>query len=289
METGEGFARCILSPLRPRVSLASGSVLVLLTLLLPIGYNSCGPNTKGYELLQGYGAWPTFLGIMLSDYFGPAFYGFVLLLAAWGAVFTAISCWRPGLTRHRSLNFALFAVCGTFSLFLITDAFLLLVTFAVDNLGTISEAIACMLIVVSCLLPGKFWPKAFFWKWFGALVISGMIVAGCEALKLLHDDQTSWVISLIMAIYGLVPLALWVLGLSARRRSEPEWGKTRQGLIAFYFPVAFGNLWFFFIAWREGVWGFVPCALGIHLMALGYMRLAKEAEQSATLSVPGGP
>jgi len=288
MDRGENFTRRILAPLRPRVSLASGSVLVLLTLFLPIGYNTCGSPWKGYELVQGSGHWPTFLGIMLSDYFGPAFYGFVLLLAAWGAVFTAISCWRPGLTRHRSLNLALFAVCGTLSLFLITDAFLLLVTFAVDNFGTIAEAIASILIVASCVLPGKFWPKAFFWKWFGALVISGMIVAGCEALKLLHDDQTSWVISLIMAIYGLVPLALWLRGLAARIRSKPEWVKTRQGLVAFYLPAALGNLWFFYVAWREGIWGFVPCWFGLHLMSLGYLRLAKTVRPSpgSSTSVP---
>lgn len=73
IDTGQGIAHHLLTPLRPRVSLASGSVLVLVTLFLPIGYDSCGPKTKGYELLRGNGAWPSFIGILLPNYLGQVF------------------------------------------------------------------------------------------------------------------------------------------------------------------------------------------------------------------------
>ena len=284
VETGAGLARRTLSPLRPRVSLASGSVLVLLTLFLPIGYESCGPEAKGYELLQGRGDWPTFLGVFLSDYFGPAFYGSVLLLAAWTFVRTLISLLKPDLLRNRSLTRGLFVASGVLSLFLISDVMLLL-PMASDEYGAVGGA----LIAVSCLMPGKFWPRRIFWRWFGALAISASILAGSAALNLLQGDTPLWLLLGIAAIYALVPLALWWIRLSGRRKTESAWNDIRRGLIAFYFPAVLGNLWFFFTAWREGIWGFVPCCLGVHLMALGYMRLAKEAEQSSTESVPGGP
>ena len=166
-------------------------------------------------------------------------------------------------------------ISGTLSLFLITDVVVLL-PMAADDYG----AMAGVLIVISCLLPGRFWPKRIFWRWFGALVISASILAGSAALNLLQGDAPVWLLLGIAAVYALVPLALWWLGLSVRRKFVPEWVKIRQGLVAFYLPAVLGNLWFIFVAWGEGVWGFVPCWFGIHLMALGYMRLAVEGERT---------
>lgn len=54
-ERGERLTSSLTSRIRPRVSLASGSILVILTLFLPIGYNACGGPNKGYELIQGNG------------------------------------------------------------------------------------------------------------------------------------------------------------------------------------------------------------------------------------------
>ena len=61
MERGEAEGRAFLTRIRPRVSLAGGGILVLLTLFLPVGYEACGPKRRGYELVQGKGEWPTYL------------------------------------------------------------------------------------------------------------------------------------------------------------------------------------------------------------------------------------
>jgi hypothetical protein len=275
MDQGEIIARRVLSPLRPRVSLASGSVLVLLTLFLPIGYQSCGPETKGYELLQGKGDWPTFMGVFLSDFSGPVFYGFVLLLAAGTAVLTAISLWKPDLLWTHSIRRPLFIISGTLSLFLVSDV-IALVPMAADTYG----GIAAGLIVVSCLVPGKFWPARIFWRWIGLMAIAVLIFLGLSAMKWIQGDVPAWFMLGIWVIYGLGPLGMWWTHASGRRAFGAEWSDLRRGLAAFYFTAVLGNLWFFYVAWREGIWGFVPCWFGIHLMALGYMRLAKEAEHA---------
>lgn len=273
METGESFARRLLCPLRARVSLASGSVLVLLTLLLPIGYESCGPKTRGFELIGGNGAWPSFVGIMLPNYLGRAFYGAALALAAWTALFVLISLGKSALLRNRSLCRTLLLISGTLSLFLLSDVMALL-PMAADNYGCIGGA----LIIISCLMPGKFWPRKIFWRWISILALAILFVLGLTAMKWIQGDASPWFVLGIWAIYALGPLGLWWAHASGRRDFGSKWEDIRRGHVAFYVPAAMGHLWFFVIVWREGIWGFVPCALGIHLMALGYLRLAKEAD-----------
>lgn len=282
MDRGEDFVRKILAPLRPRVSLASGSVLVLLTLFLPIGYQSCGPETRGYELLQGKGDWPTFVGITLTDYFGPIFYGLVLALAASTLIFTVISIGNPGSLRNRVWNHRLMVVSGMLSLFLIADV-LVLLPLAANDYG----AVASVPIILSCLLPGKFWPKRIFWTWFGVLILVMLTFFGLTALKWIERDAPAWFLLGIWSIYALVPLALWWAGLSGRL--EPNWNDVRRGLIAFYLPGVLGNICFSWVAWREGIWGFVPCMAGLHLMSLGYWRLARAPLEAANNDIVGFP
>ncbi len=280
MGRGENLGRHLLSRLRPRISLASGSVLVLLTFLLPIGYESCGPETKGYELIQGRGDWPTFAGILLSEYFGPFFYGVVLLLAVWTALLTIISLSTRQLFQNRLLMRGMFVASGTLSLFLITDVFTLL-PIGAETYGAIAGA----LIFISCVLPGIFWPMRIFLRWFVVLLVSAMLLGGLAGLGLIQGDTPAWFLFWIWGVYGLVPVALWWVGLSGKFGTN--WIGVRRGLIALYTPGALGDLWFFFVAWREGIWGFVPCCLGLHLMTLGYMRLARD-EQKAAQSMMGG-
>lgn len=284
MERGEAAARQTLSVLRPRVSLASGSVMVLLTLVLPIGYESCGPETKGYELLQGKGDWPTFVGITLSDYFGPVFYGVLLLLAGATAVLAALSLARPATFQNRSLIRTAWIISGSLSLFLLSDVAAIL-PMGVDDPGPATFA----LMIFSALLPGLYWPKRIFWRWFGLLILSIAVLAGLVALNWISGDVPAWILLGIWAIYGLGPAALWWAHLADRWTTSDEWTGIRRGLAAFYVPAVVGNLWFMQVAWMEGVWGFVPCWFGIHLMALGYMRLAKECEViPAGRDAPGG-
>jgi hypothetical protein len=285
MDRGEHEARAFLSRLRPRVSLASGSIFVLLTLFLPIGYEACGPKRAGYELLQGKGEWPTFLGILVSKTAGRDFYILVLSLAAFTAILVLLSFLAPGLCPRPALTHPAFALTGTVSLFLLSDV-LLILAFAEQDYGWA----ALVLVLASCLAPGLFWPKRMFWGWVSvlAILISVFLIAdsmqwGSSAVK------TALTISFV-AIYVLVPLALWWRYRILSRRFDPaRWIAIRRGLVAFYLPAVVGNLWFFVVAWNEGVWGFVPCYVGIHLITLGYMRLFTEAQLAATQVSAGGP
>lgn len=255
--------------LRPRISLASGGVLVLLTLFLPIGYEACGPPHPGYELAGGQGEWPTFLGI-LSSAAGRDFYLLALSLGVFAIFFVFLSFLRPNLRRKRSLIHRLFALTGTVSLFLIADTYLLLAALAADW----HSAAAFALLLVPCLSPGLVWPKKGFLAWVSVLAISMSLLFIAAALDIAPDN---WILLCFEAVYTLVPLGLWYgFGFSLRADARSQWESVRRGLVAFYFPAVLGNLWFLRIAVAEHVWGFVPCYFGIHLMALGYLRLAQE-------------
>jgi hypothetical protein len=52
---------------RPRLSLLTGSVLVLVTIFLPVASEQCGPNRTGSEYLLGEGNWPGFLSRLFGD------------------------------------------------------------------------------------------------------------------------------------------------------------------------------------------------------------------------------
>jgi hypothetical protein len=282
MDRLEEDARRMVAPLRPRVSLASGSVMVLLTLLLPIGYQSCGPETKGYELLQGKGDWPTFVGITLSEYFGPAFYGVLLLLAAGTLVLCMMSVRRPAVFQARPLVRRAGILSGMLSLFLLSDVAAVL-PIGLDEYGAAAGA----LIILSCLLPGLFWPKGIYWRWFGLLIVLVSALAALAALNWIAGDVPAWILLGIWAIYGLGPQALWWAHLSGRWKSKEDWIRLRRGLVVFYFPAAIANAWFIVVAVHEGLWGFIPCCFGLHLISLGYMRLENEHSQKQPQETPG--
>src|SRR5690242_10685821 len=48
----DGWVRSLSLRIRPRVSLLTGSVFVLVTLLLPMAYGSCGGRYTGYEFIH---------------------------------------------------------------------------------------------------------------------------------------------------------------------------------------------------------------------------------------------
>jgi hypothetical protein len=274
MERAEVEVRAFLSRLRPRLSLATGSILVLQTLFLPIGYEACGPKRPGYRLIQGEGEWPTFLGVLVSETAGRDFYFLVLALALF-TVFFALLCYLyPALSRKTSLIRRLFVLTGTVSLFLVSDV-LLILAFAEAQHGWVAFALA----LASCLAPGLYWPRRIFAGWLSTLAIIISLFFITDNMDWMSSDATTRVALSFVAIYALVPLALWWrYRILPRKFDSARWIPIRRGLVAFYLPAVVSNLWFFVVAWREGLWGFVPCWVGIHLMTLGYMRLAGEAE-----------
>jgi uncharacterized membrane protein YhaH (DUF805 family) len=270
LDRTEDSVRRALKPLRPRVSLSCGGVMVLITLLLPIGYESCGPKTKGYELLQGHGAWPTFMGISLENYFGRPFYAVLLALAALTMILVLISFVQPNLWKDRARTRRLFMISACLSLFLMTDAFSILPVGAGD-----ASPWAIALIVLSCVAPVVAWPRKFSFAWLGSMAL---IVAACLILdsfdSLPGKNSPTYMVS-IWLIYGLSPLCVWIALKSGRFRDQRA--SVRLALAAFYLPVGIGNLWFYEVAWKEGIPGFIPCSLGLFMMAIGYSRAASEA------------
>lgn len=145
---GCAWAHKLASQIRPPVSLATGSLLVLLTLLLPIGYDACGPPRLGYQLVRGKGEWPTFLGIFASTA-GRDFYLVVLLLAAFTLLLVLVSGLHSGVVRNKSLAARLALLAATVSLLLVCDVTLLLAVASGDQFGTA----AVVPLLASCLAP----------------------------------------------------------------------------------------------------------------------------------------
>ena len=90
--------------------------------------------------------------------------------------------------------------------------------------------------------------------------------------------------------YAVLPLGLWYrCAFSSRPEVRAQWEVIRRALVAFYFPAVLGNFWFLGIAVQEGLWGFVPCYFGIHLIALGCLRLVKESRPTRLTFPQGTP
>ena len=59
-----------------------------------------------------------------------------------------------------------------------------------------------------------------------------------------------------------------------------EWHPVRLRLGIIYVPAVAGQFYAAFQAVNIRVWGLNPCLVGIHLITLGYMQLAREAEKA---------
>jgi len=271
-ERGNAWVGHLIALVRPRVSLASGSLLVLLTLLLPIGYEACAPQRTGYELMRGKGDWPTLMGIA-SSRAGRDFYILVLLVASVTLLLALASAVRPGVMRSTLLIPRLAFLAGAVSLFLVCDITLLLAALSGDQAGPA----ALLPVAASCLAPGIFWSRKGFAAWISVMVITGSLLSIANGLGASIGGPFNWVALAAETVYALLPLGLWYgYGFSSRPEVRARWEVIRRGLVAIYFFAILGNLWFLGIVVKEGLWGFVPCYFGIHLIALGYMRLEQE-------------
>jgi len=271
-EHGQAWASKILALIRPRVSLTTGSVLVLLTLFLPIGYEACSPHRTGYELMGGKGDWPTLMGIA-SSAAGRDFYFLVFLLASITLLLVLASAVRPGITQSKSLISRLALLAGSVSLFYVCDITLLLAALAGDQAGPA----ALLPLAASCLAPGIFWSRKGFAAWISVMVITGSLLLIADRLGASIGEPINWIVIAAETVYGLLPLGLWYrYAFSSRPEVRARWEVIRRGLVALYFFAVLGNFWFLGIVVKEGLWGFVPCYFGIHLMALGYLRLKEE-------------
>jgi hypothetical protein len=289
--------------LRARVSLASGSVLTLLTLFLPIAYEACGPPRKGYEFIRGKGIWPGLLTFVFPGW-EQGFYVLALALAVFTLLLVLASFHRPAFLRKHALITWPFALAGAFSFFVIVDFFWI---FAGDWLGALLQrfevrddtsvavvAALTFLVLAACLrsrfLRAQGWVVALFAI---ASALSLMVLANFFLLlftphRFLRDGWSLRMVTAPAILYWLVPLVLWLrFGLFGRSELQLQWPGIRSRLIAMYLPVVAIDCLFFAEVVKMGIWGFVPFFLGLHLLSLGYMQLAREAEGSSATGPSG--
>jgi hypothetical protein len=290
-ERGARWAAFSVSRIRPRVSLASGSVLVLLTLFLPITVDSCGNAAgPGYNLALGRPNhyWPGFLRFSFES-FGRGQYIISLILAGVSLLLVlGLFLWSD-LARKRRLYAALFAVVGSLSLYTISDYFFLhlmvLDDWTAGPFGVIRltvRIVTNLLAILAVLAPGLFWPKRAFAVWLITLPITLLVLWISEdAGQLIGWElkvSDSW-FALPMGAYYLMPLFLWYWkGLSRRNGIRAQWPRIRLGLASLYAPLAAGNCLLLVHASQQRVWGLVPYVIGLHLISLGTMRLAEQGE-----------
>ena len=110
--------------IRPRVSLLTGSTLVLLTLYVPFAWGCKAPNSTGLQYIHGEGSWPGLFFLDLEKV-GRGFYIFTLAMAAFALFVLLASCFHRGVMRKRGLIQGLFAVAGAVSLLVAADSFAL--------------------------------------------------------------------------------------------------------------------------------------------------------------------
>ncbi len=300
---GRGWALTLVSQIRPRLSLAAGSVLVLLTLFLPIAYEACGPPRKGHEFIRGKGIWPGLLTFVLPGW-ERGFYILALALAACTLLLLLASIRRPALLRKHALITWLFALAGAFSFFVIVDFFWI---FAADwleaplqrlevreDMSVAVVAALTLLVLTACLrsrfLRGQRWVVALFaiTSALSLLILANFFLLLFTPRRLLRSEWSLWMMMAPAILYWLVPLVLWLrFSLVGGTERQAQWPGIRSRLIAMYLPVAAIDCLFFADVVKMGIWGFLPFFLGLLLMSLGYMQLAREAEGSSATGPSG--
>jgi hypothetical protein len=288
----------------PKASLLTGSILVLLTLFLPVAYSQCGAiRWTGSEYLLGVGTWPGCLA-GLSYSAGRIPFLLSLLLASLTLVAVLAAVLRRSPLETWETARWLFIAAGTLSLFTIGDFFwfqlgyragdllnVALTQHSIDVLFLILSAITiavAIALLFSRLLRSQKWVL-----WLLA------IAAGISVFTLINYavalSGSSPAISLDSALlltaspsilYFVVPLGLWYqFGLSRRKEFWTRWPAIRRSLILLYLPAFLFDLFALSLEMRPGrLWGLLPYFMGINLVSWGYLAVAKASRPERTSS-----
>ena len=289
---GERWVRSPLLRIRPRVSLLTGSVFVLVTLYLPTVVGSCGNPAPGYELALGNSN-RSWRGSMLVDNSRASrgFYLLCLTLATLTLLLVLASLFRSGLVRKRPLVTWLFAISCAVSLFATTDVFGILVGVRMGQLqdwiggsGEVYELVFVaipLLLLVACLRP-EFWQQkgAIAWATAVAGVISLSFLADFLPSPLYPKNWDEDFVSMVAPpiLFSLVPLGLWLrFGLFWRDDSRPPWQGVRRRLLIFYAITGVFDL-LNLATGVGGYWGLLSFFVGMYLILFGYTQLRRHAD-----------
>lgn len=294
-------------PSKPKVSLLTGSLLVLLTLFLPIAYSQCGAvRTSGLDYLLGFDTWPGSLGA-ISYAGGRVPYFLTLVLATMTLLLLLAAEVRPSVLHTASLNHWLFAAAGTLLLFTIGDFFGFQLASRIDdvlkprlsdsglNSAMIVLAALAVAVAVVCLrssfLSTQRWIVWLFRVAIGIslIVIVNYVLLLCGVSRVIPAD---WVDLLAIGpsiLYLIVPLGLWYrFGLSRRADSRMPWPGIRRRIILLYAPTALFDLVALGLEMRPGrLWGLFPYFAGVALISWGYLGLQGRASGGAEIAQAG--
>jgi hypothetical protein len=296
--------RAIFHRLPAGVSLFAGGIFILVTVFLPLAVNGCGGYAgTGRDLAAGKPDtfWPSWFGMSA---FGRWFYVYLL---AWG-VLAVVAALAHLLKRdpRRSRIMALIALAGATSYFVMADIMIWPIFFLGDYLpdklkgvlALVSLGLAAYLFLRTARVPSvrasRFLRLVFrlggalFALSFAGWVVIAALDAGPAssthlALRVVGYVQEFWPPA--FCLFG--PLALWYRhGVWPMADSSVYWPSLRRRLALAYAPAVAGQ---FYAAYRSfvepRVWGLAVCLAGIHLITLGYLRLARSAKPALQSSV----
>jgi len=298
VERGLGPA---LRRLPPRVSLLTGGVFILITLYLPLAVNSCGDvSGPGKDIALGEvdSYWPGMFGLALKQA-GRWFYIFLLAWAALTLCLVLLS-FRGRITlTSRGFAGVLFAMATGVSLWVLVDYFYPFIG-GIPVMLRVSSDWAEGTLIFGLLLSVTSWAlrsvksdlvAVFPYLLASALLCSVVILTSAE-LAGLHmyrgDDVESILGFTIAGLYALGPIPAWLrFRFSRNPEKTAQWTKVRRRLAVASVPAVAGQILAAYTAIDIGVWGLIPCLVGIHLITLGYLQLAREAETArAGAAVP---
>jgi hypothetical protein len=274
--------------IRPRVSLVTGSVFVLLTLYLSTVVGKCGDATPGVELARGDPniSWP---GILFLDQpvASRSFYLFCLSLAAVTILLVVASRIHPRFGKQGALLTTLYTISAVVALFSTSDLFSILYVYRGESIqdwaNLHDDAAGVLFLVVLFLLPVACLRRDF-WKPRGVITwmtIAGGLISLCYLANRFLSGPLPHLqnVAIITAFgaFSLLPLCLWlrywVFQSKATRRLLSEMRKRLSVFYAIMGTFDFVN----FATGVEGYWGLLSFLVGIYLIFFGYARLRSEA------------
>ena len=302
--------RALFRRLPAGVSLVTGGVFILVTVFLPLAIDGCGGYAgTGRDLAAGEPDtyWPGL--IEFATPCGHWFYRFLLTWAALAVVAALVVHFKRELSARRQPLLLLTALAGVISLYVIADfaAWTLFLIGVSDE--TRASAAEFTVALAAYIALRAAWarpvrsslPLRLIFLILGALTtLLAALGAYCFATGTeLSDSSPMWMLviwlALVLSPFALCvlgPLALWLRhSLWPMADSSVYWPGTRRVVVLAYAPLVAAQFWIAFQAiFRYHVWGLVPCLAGIHLITLGYLRLARSAEtlEASAVRVPSG-
>ena len=283
---GKGWGRSPRLHLPPRISLLTGSILVLLTLYLPTAIDSCGSPRLGHELASGDDQ-IQWLGIALSAVGkGRPFYLFCLAIAALTLLLSFASVMCRDLIQKRNLLTWLVALSGSAALVSTTDMFPASVAFLpyIKDLewpGVEVVKFLFLLYPVACLRR-EFWTKKGATLW--TLTVIDALLALWLGAFLVDKFYPQFefdgnIAALVFSTVSLLPLGLWSRYVLLEGGPSRLWPDVGLRLAILYSATLAFDLVYII---RFKFWGLVAFFLGAYLVFYGYWQLRQKAVLQAT-------